>query len=313
MVNPTLPRRRGLGHRFGRAITKYHAFYLMLLPGVAYFLIFHYGPMWGQIIAFQNYNPFKGVLKSSFVGFAHFKRFIGSYEFPMLFRNTLYLAVYNLVFYFPVPIIIALMLNEVRNRYFKKAIQTMIYIPHFVSWMVVVGLTYILFNNQNGSITTLYAQLTGGQLNVLLSESAFRPMVIIQMMWREAGWGTIIFLAALSGVDEQLYEAAYIDGANNWQRLIHITLPSIRSTIIVMLILRLGKFMDTGFDQILNMLNAMNRSVGEVFDTYIYQVGIVSGQYSYSTAIGIFKSVIALVLVVLSDTLAKRVGEDGVF
>lgn len=309
MVNRTLPRRRG----FWQSLKKYHAFYLMLIPGVAYFLIFQYGPMTGQIIAFQNYNPFKGVLESQFVGLAHFKRFVTSYEFPMLFRNTLYLAIYNLVFYFPVPIILALMLNEVRNRYFKKAIQTMIYIPHFVSWMVVVGLTYILFNNQNGSITTLYQQITGNQLNVLLSESAFRPMIIIQMMWREAGWGTIIFLAALSGVDEQLYEAAYIDGANNWQRLIHITLPSIRSTIIVMLILRLGKFMDTGFDQILNMLNAMNRSVGEVFDTYIYQVGILSGQYSYSTAIGIFKSVIALVLVITSDVLAKRVGEDGVF
>lgn len=285
----------------------------MLIPGILYFLLFHYGPMWGQVIAFQNYNPFRGVLSSPFVGLAHFKRFVNSAEFFILFRNTLLLAVYNLVFYFPVPIILALLLNEVRDLHFKRVIQTMIYIPHFVSWMVVVGLTYILFNNQNGSVTALYHQVTGEQLNVLLSESAFRPTIIMQMMWREAGWGTIIFLAALAGVDEQLYEAAYIDGANNWQRLLHVTLPSIRSTIIVMLILRLGRFMDTGFDQILNMLNAMNRSVGEVFDTYMYQVGIVSGQYSYSTAIGMFKSVIALVLVISSDAIAKRFGEDGVF
>ncbi len=308
-MNRALPRKIGKRDTF----LKYKSFYFMLLPGVLYFVIFHYGPMIWQLMAFQNFNPFKGLLQSKWVGLAHFSRFVNSYEFPMLFRNTLYLAVYNLVFYFPLPIILALMINEIGSRKFRKLVQTMIYIPHFVSWMVVVGLCYILFNNQNGSISVLYKELTGKSMNLLLSESAFRPMIIGQMMWREAGWGTIVFLAALSGVDEQLYEAAYIDGANNWQRLLHITLPSIRPTIMTMLILRLGKFMDTGFDQIFNMLNAMNRSVGEVFDTYIYQVGIISGQYSYSAAVGIFKSVIALALVIGSDYLSKKIGEDGVF
>lgn len=295
-------------------IKKYKAFYIMLIPGIIYFLIFKYGPMWGLVIAFQNYNPFKGILGSEFVGFEHFARFLQSPECWQLFRNTLLLAVYNLVFYFPLPIIIALMLNEVGNMFFKKIVQSLIYIPHFISWVVVVGLCYIMFNNQNGSITQMYADLTGGgQLNLLMSETAFRPMVIVQMIWKEAGWGTIIFLAALSGVDVQLYDAAYIDGATNFQRLWHVTLPSIRSTIVVMFILRLGKFMDTGFDQIFNMLNAMNREVGEVFDTYIYQIGMVAGQYSYSTAVGFFKSIIALVLVIVTDYLSKKMGEEGVF
>jgi len=294
-------------------IKKYKAFYLMLLPGIIYFILFKYGPMSGLIIAFQNYNPFKGIFSSDFVGFDHFIRFLTSPECWQLFRNTILLAVYNLVLYFPLPIIIALMLNEIGNEYFKKLIQSLIYIPHFISWVVVVGLCYIMFNNQNGSITQLYQELTGKQLNLLMSETAFRPMIIAQMMWKEAGWGTIIFLAALAGVDVQLYEAAYIDGATNIQRLWHITLPSIRSTIVVMFILRLGKFMDTGFDQIFNMLNAMNRSVGEVFDTYIYQIGMIGGQYSYSTAVGFFKSIIALLLVIVTNHLSKKIGEDGVF
>ena len=298
---------------FWAVLKKYHAFYLMLIPGILYFAIFKYGPMWGLTIAFQNYNPFQGVLGSQFVGLSHFQRFLTSPECGLLFRNTLLLAVFNLVFYFPLPIIIALMLNEVGNKWFQKIVQSLIYIPHFISWVVVVGLCYIMFNNQNGSITQLYNQLTGGQLNILMSAKAFRPMIVIQMMWKEAGWGTIIFLAALAGVDVQLYDAAYIDGATNFQRLWHVTLPSIRGTVVTMFILRLGKFMDTGFDQIYNMLNAMNRDVGEVFDTYIYQLGMVAGQYSYSTAVGFFKSIIALVLVIITDRLSKNMGEDGVF
>ncbi len=300
-------------HGFWAVLKKYRAFYLMLIPGILYFAVFKYGPMWGLTIAFQNYNPFQGVLGSQFVGLAHFKRFLTSPECGQLFRNTLLLAIFNLVFYFPLPIIIALMLNEVGNKWFQKIVQSLIYIPHFISWVVVVGLCYIMFNNQNGSITQLYNSLTGGQLNILISASAFRPMIVIQMMWKEAGWGTIIFLAALAGVDVQLYDAAYIDGATHFQRLWHVTLPSIRGTVVTMFILRLGKFMDTGFDQIYNMLNAMNRDVGEVFDTYIYQLGMVAGQYSYSTAVGFFKSIIALVLVIITDRLSKNMGEDGVF
>ena len=183
---------------FWAVLKKYHAFYLMLIPGILYFAIFKYGPMWGLTIAFQNYNPFQGVLGSQFVGLSHFQRFLTSPECGQLFRNTLLLAVFNLVFYFPLPIIIALMLNEVGNKWFQKIVQSLIYIPHFISWVVVVGLCYIMFNNQNGSITQLYNQLTGGQLNILMSAKAFRPMIVIQMMWKEAGWGTIIFLAALA-------------------------------------------------------------------------------------------------------------------
>lgn len=298
---------------FWRNVYKYRQMYLMLIPGLIFFIIFKYGPMWGLTMAFKDYNPFVGIMDSPWVGLKYFKRFVTSSQFPLLFRNTLLLAVYNLVFYFPIPIIIALMLNEMNVQWYKRIIQSLIYIPHFISWVVVVGICYLMFNNQNGSLTGLYAQLTGKQLNILLSPTALRPMIVIQMIWKESGWGTIIFLAALSGVDVQLYEAAYIDGANNWQRLLHITLPSITSTIVTMFILRLGKFMDTGFDQIYNMLNALNREAGEVFDTYIYTQGMVNGQYSYSTAVGMFKSVISLTLVCITDALAKRLGEEGVF
>lgn len=287
--------------------------YLMMLPGSVYFLVFKYLPMWGVLIAFQDYQPFLGFLGSNWVGVKHFTRFFGDPLFVMLFKNTLILALYNLVFFFPLPILIALLLNEVRKEVFKRWIQTLIYVPHFVSWVVVIGIVYIFFTTEGGLVNELIVSLGGEKVNFLVSAEWFRTFIIGEVIWKETGWGTIIFLAALAGVDPTLYEAARIDGANRWRQIWHVTLPAIRSTIVILLILRLGNFLDTGFEQIFLMLNAMNREVGEVFDTYVYTSGIQQGQLSFSTAVGLFKSVVGLVLVVAANVLAKKFGEEGVY
>ncbi|MBD7970178.1 ABC transporter permease [Paenibacillus gallinarum] len=287
--------------------------YFMLAPGIAYFIIFKYVPMYGISMSFQDYQPYLGFFDSPWVGFKHFERFFGEPQFWMLFRNTAILALYNLIFFFPLPIMLALMLNEVRSSFYKRFVQTLVYIPHFVSWVVVVGIFYMLFTTENGLINEFLFQLTGKKIAFLQDPEWFRTMIVSQSIWKEVGWGTIIFLAALAGVDLQLYEAARMDGAGRWRQLWHITLPAIKSTIVILLILRLGNFLDSGFEQIFLMLNPTTRDVGEVFDTYVYVKGLTQAQYSYSAAVGLFKSVVGLVLVVSANWLAKRFGEEGVY
>ncbi|WP_245809850.1 ABC transporter permease [Cohnella massiliensis] len=287
--------------------------YMMLLPGVLYFLIFKYVPMYGLVMAFQDFRPGLGFANSPWVGLKHFERLFGEPQFWRLFRNTLLLAIYNLVFFFPAPILLALMLNEVRREKFKRFVQTLVYIPHFVSWVVVVGICYILFTTENGVVNELLYRLTGEKIPFLLSPEWFRTVIVSQQIWKEVGWGTIIFLAALTGVDMQLYEAARIDGASRLRQIWHVTLPAIRSTIVILLILRLGNFLDTGFEQIFLMLTATNREVGEVFDTFVYTKGLTQGQYSYSAAVGMFKSVVALALVLGANWTAKKFGQEGVY
>lgn len=287
--------------------------YLMLLPGVLYFIIFKYVPMYGVTMAFQDYRPHLGFFNSPWVGLKHFDRFFSEPQFGMLFRNTILLAVYNLVFFFPLPIVLSLMLNEVRRARFKNFVQTLVYVPHFVSWVVVVGIFYILFTTENGILNELLFRVTGRKIAFLLEADWFRTMIITQSIWKEVGWGTVIFLAALAGVDLQQYEAARIDGAGRWRQLWHITLPSIRSTIVILLILRLGNFLDSGFEHIFLMLTPTNREVGDVFDTYVYTKGLTQAQYSYSAAVGLFKSAVGLVLVLGSNWLAKKFGEEGIY
>lgn len=285
----------------------------MLIPGIVYFLVFKYGAMYGLIIAFEDYSPFQGFLKSPFVGLKHFARLVNDPSFVKLFVNTLMLAICNIIFYFPAPIILALLLNELRCKWFKNSVQTLLYIPHFISWPVVVSLCYLLFSPEKGFVNQILSSIGLDTVNPLMQSTSFRSMVIIQQIWKESGWGTIIFLAALSGVNVELYEAATLDGANRFQQFKHITFPAIRGTVITMLILRMGTFMDSGFEQIYLMLNALNRDVGEVFDTYVYTTGLINGQFSYSTAVGVFKSVISLVMVLGVNKLAKHFGEEGVY
>lgn len=287
--------------------------YFMVLPGVLYFLIFKYAPMYGLIMAFQDYKPFLGFSNSPWVGLKHFNRFFSEPYFWELFRNTVLLGLYNIIFFFPLPIVLALMMNEVRKEKFKSFVQTLVYVPHFVSWVVVVGIFYLFFTTEGGIINELIFAITGKKIAFLLEPEWFRTMIITQSIWKEVGWGTIIFLAALAGVDLQLYEAARMDGAGRWRQLWHITLPAIRSTIVILLILRLGSFMDSGFEHIFLMLTSTNREVGEVFDTYVYTKGLTQAQYSYSAAVGMFKSVVGLILVLGANWLAKRFGEEGVY
>ncbi|WP_246608606.1 MULTISPECIES: ABC transporter permease [Paenibacillus] len=287
--------------------------YAMLVPGLLFFLLFKYLPMWWVLIAFQNYQPALGFAGSEWVGFSHFVRFFNEPTFWMLFRNTVILAVYNIGLFFPLPIIIALLLNELRRQWFKKLVQTFIYIPHFFSIVVVVAISYVLFTTEGGLVNESIVRMGGEKVAFLTAPEWFRPMVTLQVIWKETGFGTIIFLAALAGVDPQLYEASKIDGANRWHQLWHITVPAIKSTIIILLILRLGNFLDTGFEQMLLMINALNRDVGEVFDTYVYTNGIIQGQFSYSTTVGLFKSVVGLLLVVGANYMARKMGEEGVY
>lgn len=296
-----------------RRAVKNRWLYFMLLPGLLYFIVFKYVPMWGVLIAFQNYAPFLGVWGSEWVGLKHFDRFFSDPLFWQLLRNTAILGLYNLIFFFPMPILIALLLNELRSELYKRFVQTMIYIPHFVSWVVVIAICYVFLTTEGGLLNDMLLSLFGTSIPFLTSEDWLRPLLILQRIWKETGWGTIIFLAALAGIDPQLYEASRMDGAGRWRQTWHITLPAIRSTIVILLILRIGDFLDTGFEQIWLMLNSLNREVGEVFDTFVYTAGITQGQFSYSTAVGLFKSVVGFALVAAANWLAKRFGEEGIY
>lgn len=287
--------------------------YLMIFPGVLYFLIFKYLPMAGLIIAFQDYQPYLGIFGSPWVGFKHFIRLFTEPTFFMLLRNTLILFALNLVIFFPLPIIVALMLNEVRNKYFKAGIQTIIYIPHFMSWVIIVSISFIFLNVDGGIINEFLASIGLEKISFLTSPDWTRTVYISQIIWKELGWSTIIYLAAITAVDTQLYEAAEMDGAGRLRKTWHVTLPAIRSVIITLLILKIGSTLDLGFEHMYLLLNSLNRSVAEIFDTYIYTAGLKNGQLSFSTAVGLFKGIVGLVLVILSNKLAKKFGEDGVY
>ncbi|WP_460800198.1 ABC transporter permease [Microbacterium sp. GXF0217] len=308
-VEKTSKRRRGVRVHF----TQFKWLYLLLLPGIIYFALFRYWPMYGAIIAFKDYVPFLGIQDSPWVGFTHFEDFFSSPDFPRLLANTLILALLSLVIAFPLTIIVALLLNEMRLMVLKRTVQTLIYIPHFLSWTVVASLTYLLFALDIGPLFQLINGALGTDVNFLADPAWFRPIIVLQDIWKNTGWGTIIFLAALAGVDQAQYEAAIIDGAGRFQRVWHITLPSILPTIIVMLVLQMGQVLNTGFEQIYLMTNSLNRSVADVFDTYVYFMGITQGSYSYSTAVGLFKAVVGVVLIFGANWLAKRFTQAGIF
>jgi putative aldouronate transport system permease protein len=287
--------------------------YFMVLPGLIYFIMFKYVPMGGLVIAFKDYSPFKGIWGSPWVGLANFKKFFSNSDFLKLLTNTLGISILQLIFYFPAPIILSLFLNEVRHSGYKRVVQTLVYIPHFVSWVIVASLTYQLFNVTDGVFNVIYKAITGSTFDILSKSSTFWGLIVGQDIWRETGYGTIIFLAALAGVDQELYEAARVDGAGRWRLMWHITLPAIRGTIVMMLIMRVGGILNTGYEQIFLMRNDLNLARSEVFDTYIYTKGIKQGMYSFSSAVGMFKSVVGMILVLTSDRIAKALGESGLY
>ena len=296
-----------------RYMKRHNWMYLLMLPGIIYFIIFKYVPMAGLVISFQNYSPYLGILESEWVGLENFKTFFMNPDFKMLLVNTFSISILNLVFFFPMPILLALLLNEIKNKLVKKSIQTMIYIPHFISMVIVASITFTLLNTESGIINQIVYALTGEKLEFLADPKYFRWIIVIQNIWKETGWGMIIFLAALAGVDTQLYEAAQVDGAGKLRQMWHITLPAIKSTIIIMLIMKVGTLLNTGFEQIFLMKNSLNSSVAEVFDTYVYTLGITQGAFSYSTAVGMFKSVVATIMVVTTNWICKKCGETGLY
>lgn len=294
-------------------LNKYKLLYLMIFPGLLYFLIFKYLPMGGLVIAFQDYQPYLGITGSPWVGVKHFVRLFTEPTFFMLLRNTLILFGMNIVIFFPLPIIVALMLNEVTSRRFKNMVQTIIYIPHFMSWVIIVSISYVFLTLDGGVINEMIANLGGEKVSFLTSPEWLRTIYIFQIIWKELGWSTIIYLAAITVVDPQLYEASEMDGAGRLRKTWHVTLPAIRPVIITLLILKIGSTLDLGFEHMYLLLNSLNREVAEIFDTYIYTAGLKNGQLSFSTTVGMFKGVVGLVLVIAANKFAKKIGEDGVY
>lgn len=288
--------------------------YIMMIPGILYFATFRYAPMGGIVIAFQNFIPHLGIGGSEWVGLMWFREFFSSPDFMRLLTNTIALGVLSITIGFSAPIILALLLNELKGSIYKRCVQTAIYVPHFVSWAIVASLTTMLFSSSGGILFDMMAFILGREVNVLTDPNLFRGLIVVQGIWKSSGFGTIIYLAALSSVDPELYEAAVMDGAGRRRRLWHITLPAIRPIVVIMLILACGSFLSTGFEQIYLMSNAMNRSAADVFDVFVFQIGLRQGMFSYATAVGLFNSLVGIVLVVTANLVAKKVDpEAGIF
>lgn len=296
-----------------KGLYKSRYLYIMIAPVVAYYLIFHYGPMYGAQIAFRNFNPFQGIWNSPWVGFHYFEQFFDSVYFWRLIKNTLFINIYDLIVGFPAPIILALMLNEVNNNMFKRTVQTIVYLPHFISTVVVVGMLVAFLSPSTGIVNTFIKALGGQPIHFLAEPGWFRSIYVWSGVWQGAGWGSIIYLAALTGIDPALYEAAIVDGASRWQRLVHITIPSIVPTIIIMLILRMGSMFNVGFEKIMLMYNPITYETADVISTYVYRRGILGAEYSFSTAVGLFNSVINFIMLVTFNAISRRVSETSLW
>ncbi len=294
---------------FRDALRRDRLLYLLLVPGIVYFVVFHYMPMYGVLVAFKDYSIFKGFAASPWVGLGTFQRLFSMFGFSRALANTIILSLLKLFFAFPVPIIIALLLNEVWHPRYKKVVQTAIFLPHFISWIVIAALLYTLLSPTSGVLPTVLASLgyRGPVVNLMGSKEHFRALLVITHVWKEAGYGSIVYIAAISGIDIELYDAANVDGAGRWRRLWNVTLPGIRTTIVMLLILRLGQLLNAGFEQVFALYNPLVFEVSEILDTYVYKIGIVEAQFSLATATGLFKSAIGLCLVLAANTLCRRI------
>ena len=298
-----------------RRIWFHRYIYLLMLPGLLWLIIFQYVPMWGVAIAFENFQPWQGVLGSPWVGLANFQTFFTSPDLVRLVRNTLLIGLLNIVFVFPAPIVLALLLNEVRHTTYKRVIQTVSYLPHFVSWVVVGGLLIYTFSESLGMVTKLLGSVGLPPLTVIGSESAFLPLLVGSGIWKTVGFSAIIFLAAIAGLSPELYEAAMVDGANRFQRAIHITLPGIVPVIVILLILQVGAIFSSNYLQILILIggDASLYGVGDVIDTWVYRIGFFQGQMAIATAVGILKGILGLGLILGTNWFANRLTENGLW
>ncbi|GHV05088.1 sugar ABC transporter permease [Spirochaetia bacterium] len=286
--------------------------YIIVLPVVVYYFIFHYLPMYGALIAFKDFRPSLGVWGSSWAGLKHFREFFSSYYFARLLKNTLALSLYSLIFGFPAPIILALLLNELRSSLYKRIVQTITYIPHFISIVIISGII-INFVKQDGFISLVVKQFTGYDGHLLMEPKFFRSIYVASGVWQSVGWSSIIYLATLAGIDVELYEAARIDGAGRWRQTLAITIPSLLPTIIILLIIQLGSLMNVGFEKVMLLYNPRIYDTADVISTFVYRQGILSAQYSFSAAVGLFNSAINCFLVIMANQLSKRLTENSLW
>ncbi|WP_243864693.1 ABC transporter permease [Paenibacillus castaneae] len=289
-----------------KQLLRNYQLYIFLFPMVAYFVIFRYFPMYGVQIAFKDFYPLKGIWDSSWVGFEHFQRFFRSSEILMVIKNTLLLNLFSLIFGFPVPIILALMINQVLRMKFKKLVQTVIYAPHFISTVVIVGMVSLFLSPRSGVVNSIIKSLGLDPVFFMARPEFFKAIYIISEIWQHAGWGTIIYLAALASISPELHESAVVDGASKWQRVWYIDIPGIMATAVILLILESGRMLSLGFEKVYLMQNNLNRSASEVISTYVYKVGIQQADFSYATAIGLFEAVICLIVLMSVNMLAKK-------
>ncbi|MDD7270856.1 MAG: ABC transporter permease subunit [Spirochaetales bacterium] len=302
-----------LSRRTKRALRRdWQLMVLCILP-VAYFIIFYYVPMYGVQIAFKDFKAIKGIWGSPWVGLKHFKRFFNSSQFWPLLKNTLALSFMQLLIGFPVPIILAILLNQMRNKKYKKFVQSVVYCPHFISIVVLTSMLYIFLSPRNGIINTMIKALGGESIFFLGEAKYFRGVFVASGVWQNAGWNAIIYISALAGISPDLYEAAEIDGANKWQRIWHIDLPGILPTMVMMFIMEIGKVMNLGFQKAYLMQNAQNLATSEIISTYIYKVGLINAQYSYSAAINLFNNVINIILLISCNYLAKKITKNSLW
>lgn len=301
----------GFWRRLGRDLTKNWDLYLLVLPVLAFYAIFHYAPMYGAVIAFQNFRPALGISGSPWVGFQHFQDFFGSFFFTRVLWNTIRISLLGLIFVFPAPIVLALLINEVKNKKFARLVQTITYMPFFIAMVVVAGMIRT-FVAHDGVITTLLGPLGVPARNMLDNVSYFLPILVISEIWQTVGWGSIIFLAALQGIDQEQYEAAAIDGAGRWKQTIHVTIPGILTTIIILFILRMGNMLSVGAERILLLYSPQVYEVADVIATFVYRRGLLEFQFSYAAAVNLFNSVVNIFFLVTANYMSRKVTANEV-
>ena len=297
---------------FFKSFSENKFLYLLCLPGILYLFLFKYLPISGILMAFQDYNIIEGVFGSPWVGFKHFARFFGGDDFGKVFGNTLKISLLQLLFGFPAPVLFAILLNELKDGVYKKSMQTISYLPHFLSWVVVAGMMTTILSPSSGMVNSVITFFGGKPIYFMAEKEMFVPMLIISAIWKEIGWGSVVYLAALSGINAEIADAAAIDGASRIQKIIYIYIPAIFPTVAIMLIMRMGGILDSGFDQIFNLYTPATYDVADVLDTYVYRMGVSSYQYSFSTAVGLFKSVVGIILVLITNKISKTLSEGEI-
>ncbi|QUI22122.1 sugar ABC transporter permease [Vallitalea pronyensis] len=302
-----------LRSKFVRHVKRQYQLYLMILPAIVYFIIFHYAPMYGIQLAFKDFNPKLGITGSPWEGFRHFEKFFNSYQFFRLLRNTIGLSLYQLLAGFPIPIIMALFLNQVKHQRFKKLVQTVTYIPHFISIVVLVGMIHVFLSPSTGLINNVIRGFGYKPVYFLGMPQYFKSIFVFSGIWQNAGWGTIIYLAALAGVNPELYEAARVDGASKLKIIRHVDFPSIMPTIVILFIMNVGRIMNVSFQKALLLQNDLNAEASEIIQTYMYKTGILQMEFEYSTAISLFNTIINVILLILANQVSKKLSENSLW